>query len=521
MALKELLSELEKEIQFRNVDNKLYINQPSLITVSSDVASEKTMNATGDSFYTFTCDLKKPAIGAKSLQLISANIPQAKGISFSDTELLFPYYKIQTQTNVNGHTIYKQSPNINTLYYVRLLPSYYPSNIIPNAQNYGFNKTFNNYQELSDELAKSCAADLLEVNKSGGEYSFIPNDVLISYNSSENKFQFKGNNVNTPFPILEWNAEYLYILNDLVSYSGKKYIALGTTINNAPNVSPTAWREYTGNIWYTYFVAGYDDPNVMVLQKNIHYNIFATNYNNSLVYVPANLVYFENLIYESILAGENIGNIPSISPNAWRVYDPQDQGNPDFFYGRYGLTNILGIPTAPFSPGKTLAKRLGFPWGGQFTWDFGNPLDPLYYNATSGSGILFWNRLRPIPDYEFLPPEVGVDPPVPIPNNNPFTSDTYIAEAYCNLVYSSILNIYSEITTASSIDTQSTNNILSIIPINCGQLGITFTNNFLENPLTKINSDIYQIRIELRDEIGEPYYISNNGIITLMLKISY
>ena len=169
---------------------------------------------------------------------------------------------------------------------------------------------------------------------------------------------------------------------------------------------------------------------------------------------------------------------------------------------------------------------MGFTWGGTFNWDNGNPTLPFYYNATlGGGGALLWNRLRPIPYYTIQPPDVALgvvdDPPIPIPNNNPFTSTTYIAEAYCNLVYSSILNIYSEITTASSIDTQSINNILSMVPINCGQLGVAFTNNFLENPLSKINADIYQIRIELRDEIGEPYYISNNGIITLMIKITY
>jgi hypothetical protein len=165
---------------------------------------------------------------------------------------------------------------------------------------------------------------------------------------------------------------------------------------------------------------------------------------------------------------------------------------------------------------------MGFSWNGTYGWDNGNPNEPLYYNATTpGSGALLWNRLRPIPLYDLLPPEPPVIGFIPIPNNNPFTSTTYIAEAYCNLVYSSILNIYSEITTASSIDTQSINNILSMVPINCGQLGVAFTNNFLENPLSKINADIYQIRIELRDEIGEPYYISNNGIITLMLKITY
>lgn len=480
MALKELLSELEKEIQFKNVEPNLYINQPSLITLSSDSTNDKSMNLTADSFYTFTCNLKKPAIGAKSLQLLSANIPQAKGTSFSDTELIFPYYRIKWLRNVAGYVIYDEEPSLSNIHYVRLLPSYYPSNIIPNAESYGFNKTFNNYLELSVELEKSCANDLYYTNI--GVNFFIPNDVLISYNETENKFQMKGNNTNEQWAIDAWSSSVTYERNDLVIYQDNVYICLATVIIVAPGgINNNFWRLETSTRGYTYLVAGFQDPNVLALQQALN----------------------------STINGQNIDFIYSIYENDGTQ-----------------LTNIVGIPPQPFAEGKTLAKRLGFTWNGRYVWDSGNPTDPLYYNSTTaGSGPLLWNRLRPIPDYSFLPPEgLEEEPPltfIQIPNNNPFTSDTFIAEAYCNLVYSSILNIYSQITTASSIDTQSTNNIISIIPINCGQLGITFTNNYLENPLTKINADIYQIRIELRDEIGEPYYISNNGIVTLMLKISY
>lgn len=471
MALKELLSELEREISLKKIEYNSYINQPQLITVSSDTTDQKSFNINNDSYYTFTCSLDRPAIGVKSLQLLSANIPQAKGTSFSDTELIFPYYRVKWQENANGYVIYPDDPSITNLYYVRLLPSYYPSNIIPNAQTYGFNKTFNNYQELSDELAKSCSADLLYTNI--GNTSFIPNDVLISYNENENKFQMTGNNTTTQWAVPEWNASVTYVMNDLVSYSGNTYICLSEIVIVAPGgIVNNFWRLDSGNRGYAYLVAGFQDPNVLLLQQQIN--------------------------------------------------DTIDGQNRDFIYGQYELTDIVGIPPQPYAPGKTLAKRLGFCWGGQYAWDNGNPLDPLYYNATTtGSGALLWNRLRPIPNYSVLPPELGGGLSIAIPNNNPFTSTTYIAEAYCNLVYSSIISIYSDITTASTIDTQSKRNILAMIPVNCGQLGITFTNNFIENAFTKINSDVYQIRIELRNEIGEPYYISNNGIVSLTLKLTY
>ena len=543
MALRDLLDELEKEITLRRQDTNLYINQPSLITVSSDSTNQKTLNTNRDSFFTFTCDLKKPAIGAKSLQLVSANIPQAKGLSFSDSELIFPYYRLRTQTNVAGYTYFTETPSSYNLYYVRLLPSYYPSNIIPNSQNYGFNRTFNNYQELSDELAKACAADLRHTNLQGSPSQFLPNDVLISYNETENKFQLTGNNINTNvtpgYPPV-WSNLIPYPINAIVYATNEvtnKFFISKTSAGNLdqfPFTSPAFWDEYVDasvantKIWNTYLVAGFDDPNVLVLQKNLYYNINAENFNINALYNNGDVVYYNDGIYESLIA-ENGGNPPSTSPGAWEIYTPGTSNpgslpNLDFLYAQYGLPDIVGIPNQPFMQGKTLAKRMGFTWDGRFTFDRGSPTQPLYWNAGLGiNSALLWNRMRPVPFYDFIPPDPPeeVDDPIPIPNNNPFTATTFIADAFCNLVYSSVLNIYSEITTASSVDTQSVQNILAMVPINCGQLGITFTNNFLENPLSKINSDIYQITIELRDEIGEPYYISNNGIVTLTLKITY
>ena len=468
-AIKGILNELEKEIEVKKSIYHSYINQPSLISISSDTSIIKEFNTNNTAFYTFTCNIEKPPINVKSLQLLSANIPQAKGYSFDDTELIFPYYRLKTQLNVAGNTIVEE-PSIDNLYYVRLLPSYYPSNIIPNAQNYGFNKTFNNYQELSNELAKACQNDLLYTNINYSK--FTPNDVTIRYNETFNKFEMIGNNIynriDAGYPPV-WDVDATYNTNDIVFYSGSFYISLiDNNINEEP-VYLTNWQLYEETpttIWNTYLVCGYDDPNFYTLQQDINQQI--------------------------------------------------NDGNADFFYGQYGLNNIVSIPSQPYKRGKSLAKRIGFTWNGVYNWQQSNTIEPFLY--TQGSSMpLLWNRLRPIPPYELIV-DVGA---TPIPNNNPYTQNTYIADDYCNLVYSSIINIYSDITSASSFDTQSKKNILAIAPLNCSQLGISFVNNFIDNPLTKINSDIYQIRIELRNEIDEPYYISNNGIITLMFKLTY
>lgn len=522
MAVRELLDELEKEItQKKNVYDS-YINQPTLISVTSDKVIVKEQNVKNDSFYSFTCNLEKPAIQVKSIQLLSANIPQAKGYSFDDTELIFPYYKIKTQENIAGETYYTEEPNINNLYYIRLLPSYYPSNIIPNATTYGFNKTFNNYQELSDELAKACQADLLYTNLSGAFTGFLPNDITISYNSSENKFQMAGNNTNTAWTPPNYSDGVTYKLNTIVKWEEDIFYisVIDDNLNYDPPSTPLAWQLYTGTFTNTYLIAGYDDPNVYTLQRNINIAKNATVWNATTMYGEGDLVYYNDIVYDALALTPNVNKQPDTNADYWQNYTATlaQEPNADFYYGLYGLNNIISIPQQPYKKGKTLANRIGFTWNGIFEWPItNNTVTPFQY-AQGSSRPLFWNRLRPIPKYELIVDELGS---IPIPNNNPYTATIYIADNYCNLVYSSILNIYTNITTASTIDTQSKRNILSIIPIDCGQLGITFTANFIDNPLTKINNDIYQIKIELRNDIDEPYYISNNGIVSLLLKLTY
>jgi hypothetical protein len=98
---------------------------------------------------------------------------------------------------------------------------------------------------------------------------------------------------------------------------------------------------------------------------------------------------------------------------------------------------------------------------------------------------------------------------------------TYTADSYCNLVYSSIVNIYANITGGSSVDTQRTSGLLAITSLNCGNLGVAFWANYIDNPLMKVEGDIYGITIDLRDEFDEPFMMSNNAVCTLTFKASY
>jgi hypothetical protein len=97
----------------------------------------------------------------------------------------------------------------------------------------------------------------------------------------------------------------------------------------------------------------------------------------------------------------------------------------------------------------------------------------------------------------------------------------YTADGYCNLVYSSIISIYTTIVGTSTVDTQRNANLLAMIPMDVGNLGVAMVGNYIDNALTKIQGDIYSIYIELRDENGEPYYLTNNATTTLLIKLTY
>jgi hypothetical protein len=98
---------------------------------------------------------------------------------------------------------------------------------------------------------------------------------------------------------------------------------------------------------------------------------------------------------------------------------------------------------------------------------------------------------------------------------------TFTADGYGNLVYTNVVNIYTTIVGGSTLDTQRNTNLIGTCSMNAGNLGIGFAANFINTPLRVNNADIYSIGIELRDEAGDPYVLTNNAISSITLKITY
>jgi hypothetical protein len=95
-----LLTELETTVLEKKETYHSVFNQPERICLSTANAEAQTevVNATSESSsYQFTINLPRPALNVKSMQLISANIPQAQ-VCIPDSACVFWYYRLRTQT---------------------------------------------------------------------------------------------------------------------------------------------------------------------------------------------------------------------------------------------------------------------------------------------------------------------------------------------------------------------------------------------------------------------------------------
>jgi hypothetical protein len=180
------------------------------------------------------------------------------------------------------------------------------------------------------------------------------------------------------------------------------------------------------------------------------------------------------------------------------------------------------IPGQPFTspPKRLLNTVLGFTFNGTFNPSVYTNLNTVEFidNITDRSNAPYYNLLRPVPSY------VSENEPLASPTllgSTPTQALTYTADGYCNLVFSSVIYIYSTIVLGSSVDTQRTSNLLAVMPLACGNLGITFASNFIDNPMTKVHGDLYTVGIELFNEYAEPYYLTNNAVATFLFKLTY
>ena len=319
-----------------------------------------------------------------------------------------------------------------------------------------------------------------------------------------------------------WSAGTIYEVGQIVGLNNNQYICKIKHLNLNPENPVPGWSNATAYLqWNIAFVAG-----VQTYRAINPVGPSALSPNND----PAN--------WQGVFGSDDITNVWGPAGD-WEELD-ESNWNPindltGEFSGLYGLskrydfveqyqnTELVGFPSdiggQPFnpSPERLLNSILGFTWNGIFS---PSSLTKLPTNevsiSISGGAVSLYNRLRPVPTYSVT--EV---------NNALFrvaaatTTRTYTAEGYANLVYSSIVNIYTNIIGGSTLDTIRNTNLVATTSMNCGNLGIAFHGNYIDTPLQRVAGDINELTIELRDEVGEPFFLTNNAIMTATFKITY
>jgi hypothetical protein len=312
-----------------------------------------------------------------------------------------------------------------------------------------------------------------------------------------------------------WNANTTYQDKAVVLYNGYFY---QTEINNNTNNIPTSFANGTWTL--------------------LGSNIFA--WGSAVEYNKGDRVFYGGRVWEARIFNTN--DVPTGNLDVWEIISLGGVWALDTAFlrtGLYGLTAEYdmtdfrydsnevylnfpyGVGGQPYNPApkRLLNSILGFTWNGIFNpsqlTDIG-----VYDEAqlTTQQQPLLYNRLRPVPGYSsslIIPEELGSD------EGTASVALVYTADSYANLVYSSIISIYADIVKASSVDTQGATKLLALTSMNCGNLGIAFWANYIENPLLKVQGDIYSVFIEFRDEFGEPFVLPNSAVATLTFKLNY
>lgn len=192
------------------------------------------------------------------------------------------------------------------------------------------------------------------------------------------------------------------------------------------------------------------------------------------------------------------------------VLVPSDTAN--YYYMAVGFTdpNLVELQEASAQQSqKTLNLRCGFTWNGAFPSPFtlSNPFtsDSLYE-------ALLW-YLRPSDPIFADPLYYNI--------NYSSLQPIQIANSYGNLVNTSCVKVYCNITMGSTQDSNGEAGLLSVVPMNAANLAVGYYQNNFNNPLTKVPDIISEIEIRLVTESGQPFYLPNSAVVTLELYVLY
>ena len=127
---------------------KSRVYQPEIVSINSTDRVETSLDENYIGYYnSFRVILKAPILNVKSLQLLRATIPNVT-TTIPDSETCFWYYCLPQQSPYQEPV----PPDTKYLHCVRLLPSYYPKDLMPTGETFAINRIYNTYQDLLVDL---------------------------------------------------------------------------------------------------------------------------------------------------------------------------------------------------------------------------------------------------------------------------------------------------------------------------------------------------------------------------------
>jgi hypothetical protein len=297
------------------------------------------------------------------------------------------------------------------------------------------------------------------------------------------------------------------------------------------------WNPY--NLYEFGDVVQYNGRDWQALAQNRGYEPFlqtgATAWSGTRFYNVGDLVFVGSVFYLATANGQN--NTPSTFSTVWSQFWWAPAGSSPAYVGLTdvsqdfdmldnwdGITQYpfpIGIPSQPYAldPKRLLNSILGFSWNGRMSVELLSTIETDDLNVSQSSVVTeLYNRLRPVPQYyrRYTTGNalLGSTPTAVV-------SQTYTADGYCNLVYSSICSIYTSVAGASTLNTTTSTNLLATGTMNCANLGVSFFAPYIDTPLLVSGTDIDTIFIELRDEFNDAYVLTNNALVSIVLKVQY
>jgi hypothetical protein len=496
--LDEVLNNLEETKDLSAAPARPFLNQPDRVFISSQDDESQVISQTDvqeQTFSQFSVELTKPLLNVKSIQLVSATIPQG-GLSIPDEELVFWYYK-GTKAQITNGTYFVAS----NLHYVRILPSYYKPELVYNYTATGYSEwvstttyangaviTYNGKQYISIQSGnlnqnpvtqtaywtyqtdvQLIARNTFAFNRSFSSYDDL-DTVLALATAADPFYNYSTNQIQA------WSATTTYYQKQFVTYLGNTYASLqSNNLNKNPATQTAYWFLLESTLFIPSFI-----PNDIQLT-------YDTVTGKFLMIAPAGTTSYY------CAAGYNDTNVQNQS-DFLQVLTTQS----DF------LTAMPAGYGQPYTIGRTLNLRLGF------TWDGNNRTTDL--NASIGSASFsLLNRFRPSPLTANFIRELwgGIDSIV-----------IYTADAQPNMVLSNRILIFADFVGPSTTGSGSYENLLCSVA-NAGTLGVLNYMATFFNPLTKVAPEIYTIQVYLRTDTGVPYRLPNSAIVGIELAIQY